>query len=126
MRSFFRVLAKQPPPVALWSDHIIPWGAQIVAPVCRVQPIPWLADAECSADEWGELARIVLEAAYENTLYAAALNNDIRAIPTVFLTSIGGGAFGNPPEWITAAMDRAFSLAKDYGLDVRLVKRSRP
>ena len=89
---------------------------------CAAMPVAY---SECSADEWGELARIVLEAAYENTLYAAALNNDIRAIPTVFLTSIGGGAFGNPPEWITAAMDRAFSLAKDYGLDVRLVKRSR-
>lgn len=89
---------------------------------CAAMPIAY---SECHADEWGELARIVLEAAYESTFYAAAINNQERVVPNVYLTSLGGGAFGNPQEWITDAMDRAFALAKDYGLAVWLVKRPR-
>ena len=40
---------------------------------------------------------------------------------TVYLTSLGGGAFGNPPEWIVKAMSRALDQCANMPVDVRLV-----
>ena len=39
----------------------------------------------------------------------------------VFLTLLGGGAFGNPTEWILDAIFRALMLVQDAGLDVVIV-----
>ena len=43
----------------------------------------------------------------------------------LYLTLVGGGAFGNQPEWIAAAMERAFDQLADSGLDARIVHYSR-
>jgi hypothetical protein len=75
---------------------------------------------------WARFATLVLEAAYEATLLAARLNLARTGCPTVFLTQLGGGAFGNADEWIDAAMSRALELSRDSGLDVRLVSYARP
>ncbi len=39
----------------------------------------------------------------------------------MFLTRLGGGAFGNRAEWILGSMRRALQHFRDYRLDVRLV-----
>ena len=39
----------------------------------------------------------------------------------LFLTQLGGGAFGNESSWIYNAMTRAFSLYKDFDLDIKIV-----
>jgi hypothetical protein len=44
----------------------------------------------------------------------------------VFLTRLGGGAFGNEPEWIHQAMRRALTKVAGVGLDVRVVSDGRP
>ena len=71
--------------------------------------------------DWEPFARLVLEAAYEATLMAAAENAQRNPDAPVFLTQVGGGVFSNSPEWIHGAMRRAFDLAADSGLDVRIV-----
>jgi hypothetical protein len=43
----------------------------------------------------------------------------------VWLTSLGGGAFGNDPAWIAGAMRRALRLVRDVDLDVRIVSYGR-
>lgn len=70
-----------------------------------------------SASEWEPFARLVLDAAYEATLLAAALTTDRR----VFLTLLGGGVFGNSMEWIVDAMEYAMAKTSDLGLDIRIV-----
>lgn len=75
---------------------------------------------------WARIATLVLEAAYEATLLAGVLNASEGGSRLVYLTRLGGGAFGNDDEWITAAMRRALSLAKDSGLDVRIVVHGAP
>lgn len=75
---------------------------------------------------WARIATLVLEAAYEATLLAGVLNATEGGSPVVNLTRLGGGAFGNDDAWITAAMRRAFRLAGDWGLDVRLVAYGAP
>jgi hypothetical protein len=63
---------------------------------------------------WEPLGRLILQATYEATMWAA-LRNGVRAgngvrRPTVVLTFLGGGAFGNPMEWIVDAIGRALAI----------------
>lgn len=82
------------------------------APVAYGRPRP---------DDWAPLAQLILDAAYEATLHVA-----LQAGQPVFLTQLGGGAFGNRPEWIAQAMERAVGIFARAGLDIRLVSYGRP
>ena len=59
---------------------------------------------------WEPFALLVLEAAYEATMWATVLNAQRGASNVVFLTLLGGGAFGNHSSWIHAAMRRALEI----------------
>jgi hypothetical protein len=76
--------------------------------------------------EWAPFAKLVLEAAYEATIWSGALNAHRGASNIVLLTLLGGGAFGNENGWIFAAMRRALELASDLPLDVRIVSYGQP
>lgn len=54
-------------------------------------------------------------------LCAAILNAHETGCNRVFLTSLGGGAFGNPTHWITDAITRALNLSGDRRLDVNFL-----
>ncbi len=77
-------------------------------------------------EHWVALATLVLEATYESTLLAAALNQAENDMPVVFLTRVGGGVFGNRAEWITSAIDRAIRTCQDAALDIRIVSHRAP
>jgi len=72
------------------------------------------------------LATLILEATYEATLWAAVLNAADSSCDTVYLTRVGGGAFGNDDDWIDAAMRRALAAIRAFALDVRLVSLGAP
>ena len=69
---------------------------------------------------WAAFAQFVLDAAYEATMLEAVINARRGAANIVLLTSLGGGAFGNAPEWIHAAVKRAVKKVQDFDIDVRL------
>jgi hypothetical protein len=75
---------------------------------------------------WQPFALLVLEAAYEATMWATVLNAQRGSSNVVFLTLLGGGAFGNHVSWIHAAMRRAIELVTTFDLDVRLVSYGTP
>lgn len=68
---------------------------------------------------------MVLDAAYEATFAAAVINAVNTGANKIFLTLLGGGAFGNDDAWTMAAIERAFKIHADRGLDVRIVSYSR-
>ena len=70
---------------------------------------------------WADFAQLVLEASYEATMCAAALNAKRTGNNKVYLTLLGGGAFGNRNEWIISAIRRAVSVFTDFDLDVSIV-----
>ena len=72
---------------------------------------------------WTEFAQLVLEAAYEATLAAAVHNAQATGNNKVYLTLLGGGAFGNPDEWIMGAIRNALLAYQDSGLQVGIVDR---
>ena len=80
-----------------------------------------LAYTNHTKELWAPLAKLVLEAAYEATICAAILNVDRNRNNRLFLTRLGGGAFGNNPDWITDAISRSLELYSDSGLDVAIV-----
>ena len=87
-----------------------------------------VAYGEPPAPQWEPLARLVLEASYEATLWAVVLQAQRTGNRMVFLTLLGGGVFGNELVWIVDAIDRAMRQVEDYGLDVAVVSygHSRP
>jgi hypothetical protein len=95
------------------------------------RPGPLVSQAFCSAlpvaytnvpaRHWGPFASLVLEAAYEATLWEAVLNAASGGSNIVLLTLLGGGAFGNDVEWILGAMRRALSKVASNDLDIRIV-----
>lgn len=91
--------------------------------LCSALPVAY---SQVSAPHWELFASLVLEAAYEATLWAAVLNAQRGASNVVFLTLLGGGAFGNPSSWVHAAMRRVLRLMMTYDLDARLVSYGAP
>ncbi len=77
---------------------------------------------------WEPFARLVLEASYEATLLAGALNFALTGCNKVFLTLLGGGAFGNEDPWIFDAIEYALEHAGRAELDIVIVSygASRP
>ena len=107
------------------------WNTQVTFEGCQ----HLVSQAYCSAlpvrysnhppELWTEFAQVVLEATYEATLAAAVLNFEKTGNPKVFLTLVGGGAFGNARTWIFAAMKRALQMFEDVPLEVGIVSYMR-
>ena len=97
---------------------------------------PLVSQAFCSAlpvaysrvpkADWRGFASLVLEAAYEATLWAGVLNGQRGRSNIVLLTRLGGGAFGNDDDWINSAIRHALQKASGFDLDVRLVSYGAP
>jgi hypothetical protein len=85
---------------------------------CSALPV-----AYCNHDSslWESFARLILEASYEATLLTAILNARSNGNRTLFLTLLGGGAFGNEPDWIIGGIERALYLNKHVDLNVAIV-----
>ncbi|TWT95750.1 protein-tyrosine phosphatase family protein [Neorhodopirellula pilleata] len=105
----------------------IQWNTQVTLPGCQ----HLVSQVYCSAmpvaysghsnELWERLATLVLEAAYEATFAAAAIQAARSGNNTLFLTLIGGGAFGNSTDWIIPSIERACRLFRTVDLDVRVV-----
>lgn len=90
---------------------------------CSAVPVSY---SGLPAATWEPLGRMILNAAYEATLHAAVLNAARNGNRSVFLTLLGGGAFGNPQGWILDAIAAAFGRFAQSGLDVRIVSYGQP
>lgn len=86
--------------------------------LCSALPIAY---SQYPSALWADFAKLILEAAYEATLAAAVYNANHYGSNKVFLTLLGGGAFGNPEEWILSAIRKALLAYKDADLDVAIV-----
>jgi hypothetical protein len=85
---------------------------------CSALPIAY---SYHSLNYWAEFAQLVLEAAYEATICTAILNSIRNGNNRVFLTLLGGGAFGNQSDWIIGGIRRALNLYRYADLDIAIV-----
>lgn len=76
-------------------------------------------------EAWAPLATLVLEAAYEATLWAGVAAAARAGVPrgSVYLCGLGLGVFGNEPEWVATAIGRAVATLRAEGaaLDVHFL-----
>lgn len=88
---------------------------------CSALPVAY---SQHASHLWEAFARLILEAAYEATFCTAILNAMIHGNNRLFLTLLGGGAFGNETGWIIRGIQRALNIYKDVDLDVIIVSYS--
>jgi hypothetical protein len=85
---------------------------------CSALPVAY---TQVPARYWRAFASLVLEAAYEATMWNAVLNAKRGVSNIVLLTFLGGGAFGNDDEWILGAMRRGLEQISAFDLEARIV-----
>ncbi len=112
LRDLIRVGVQEETEVTLRGAH-----HRVTQVYCSAMPVAYSAQ---SVEAWEPFARLALEAGYEATLLAA-----LGAEGPVYLTLLGGGAFGNRSEWILEALERALEMFGAYDLDVRIVSYGR-
>ena len=74
---------------------------------------------------WEYFARIILEATYEATFHAAVLNLSKYNSNKLYLTLVGGGAFGNEEHWILESLQKVLRKFQHIPLDVKVVSYGR-
>jgi hypothetical protein len=105
----------------------IQWNTQVTLQNCQhtvsqiyCSALP-VAYSPLPAHLWEKFARLILEASYEATICTAILNARNNGNDRLFLTLLGGGAFGNATDWIVDGIDRALRLYRDIDLDIAIV-----
>jgi hypothetical protein len=108
-----------------WSTAVslkqAPSAHTVTQVFCSALPVAYAKGTQST--DWEPFARLVLGAAYEATLLAACALSTERggARVRVYLTLLGGGAFGNRSRWIFDAIAGAMAKVKAAPLDVVLV-----
>jgi len=89
---------------------------------CSALPVSY---SQHPPELWSSFAQVILEATYEATLCAGILNSTKTGNKRIFLTLVGGGAFGNDTTWIINAITRSLNLYRHFELDVVIVSHGR-
>jgi len=85
---------------------------------CSALPVAYSYDSPAL---WERFATLILEASYEAVICAGILNAIRTGNKTVYLTLLGGGAFGNDEAWIIHAIKRAVENYRQADLDLVMV-----
>ena len=85
---------------------------------CSALPVAY---SGIEKSQWEEFAKLVLRATYEATFYTALINYSKTGNGNLFLTLVGGGAFGNDKAWIIEAIENAIVKFRNTPLDIRIV-----
>jgi hypothetical protein len=105
------------------TDVAVGQGPLVSQAFCSALPVAYTG---VPSRHWRSFASLVLEAAYEATMWAAALNAQRGASNIALLTFLGGGAFGNESDWIVDAMRRALGVVSSFDIDARIVSYGAP
>jgi hypothetical protein len=108
------------------TDGTVAPGPLVSQAFCSALPVSYHHFHGARSADWEPLATLVLEAAYEATLWAAVVNAQRGGSRKVLLSALGGGAFGNDERWILAAMQRALRVVQGHGLEIAVVSVRSP
>jgi len=103
-----------------WDTQVTVNGCEHLVTQAYCSALP-MAYSGLSSRLWERFARLILDAAYEATLATAVLNASKSVNKSVYLTLLGGGAFGNDQAWILDAIRRAAKLYATFDLNVKIV-----
>jgi hypothetical protein len=100
-------------------------GQEVSQAYCSALPVAY---STVEQHYWKDFAILILEATYEATFYAALRNYEETGNNKLFLTLVGGGAFGNKMSWILHAIEKAAIKFKNTPIEISIVsyRRSHP
>ena len=101
---------------------ISPDKQQVSQIYCSALPVAY---SHIASKKWKDFAKLILDATYEATFYAALKNYIHTGNRTLFLTLIGGGAFGNEQSWIFDAIEKAVNKFRNTPIDAKIVSYGR-
>lgn len=103
-----------------WDTQVTLHNSQhhVTQAFCSALPVAY---SSVNSELWEPFARLILEASYEATFCAAVLNARTTGQNRLYLTLLGGGAFGNDIAWIVEAIHRSAELYAWADLDVAIV-----
>lgn len=103
-----------------WDSEVTigPSRHQVSQLYCSAMPVGY---SRLAPPRWERFARLVLESAYEATFCAAVLNLARTGSNQLFLTLLGGGAFGNDQAWILDAIRHAALKHRHHDLNIAIV-----
>lgn len=90
---------------------------------CSALPVGY---SQISSIYWEPFARLILEASYEATILAGLNNIASHKSNIIYLTLLGGGVFGNEPNWIIQSLSKVINKYKNSPLDLRVVSYGQP
>lgn len=105
----------------------VQWNTEVTLSTNRQQVTQVYASAlpvgysEYPAALWEPFARLILEATYEATFWAALENYRQTGNNKVYLTLVGGGVFANDLDWIFSAIRQSIQQFSHQALEVYLV-----
>mmetsp|Transcript_37152 Transcript_37152/g.105667 ORF Transcript_37152/g.105667 Transcript_37152/m.105667 type:complete len:404 (+) Transcript_37152:53-1264(+) len=103
-----------------WDTEVKSGAHRVCQVFCSAMPVSY--EKKARATDWAAFASELLISAYLSTLAVGAiLARERRSRVTVFLTAVGGGAFGNRTTWVVQAMETALTAFAEEPLDVKLV-----
>jgi hypothetical protein len=89
-----------------WDTEVKGGSHRVCQVFCSAVPVAYAKSTKST--DWADFACVILDAAYEATLaVAACLSKERGARVKVYLTTVGGGAFGNRSLWIVSALEKA-------------------
>ena len=91
---------------------------EVTQAYCSALPVAY---SHIESTVWKDFAKLILEATYEATFYAALINYNRTKNNRLFLTLVGGGAFGNNLNWILDAIKHSVEKFRNTPLDVKIV-----
>lgn len=97
-------------------------GNRVTQIYCSALPVAY---THIETIYWERFARLILEATYESTFLAAVENYQKTGNNLLYLTLVGGGAFGNETYWIIQSLKKVIDQFKHIPLDVRIVSYGR-
>ncbi|MEL6561944.1 MAG: hypothetical protein AAFQ94_27400 [Bacteroidota bacterium] len=93
-------------------------GHQVTQAYCSALPVAYNRH---DAHLWEKFARMILEATYEATVLAGLINYQQNGNKDLFLTLVGGGAFGNRMSWILESLESVIRKYQNLPLALKVV-----
>ena len=108
-----------------WNTEVTLSGAEHKVSQIYCSALPVAYNHNIKTSYWEAFSRIILEVTYESTILAGVLNMEKYKSNKVFLTLVGGGAFGNEEHWILESLQKVIRKYKKLPLDLRIVSYGR-
>ena len=104
-----------------WETEVTTANSQQIVTQVYCSALPIGYHSYINKSSFKNFAKLILEALYDATFFAAAENFQKTGCAKLFLTLVGGGVFGNETDWIIDAISNSSKKFSNVPLDVKIV-----